>query len=386
VKKVIAAIVAAVTLVGATWLIAAKFQSPDQLAARANPPLPVPVTSMVRAGFAQSPVSISLTAQAERQFKVVKPSQLSGVVTDLAASPGQELASGDVLLRMNGRPVFVIAGLFPFYRDFGGGDSGDDVVQLQDGLRASGYSTGKDKKGYFGEGTKAAVGRWYKDAGYSPVTNDAGLQEQIGELNEKIAAAPDDTQLKESKNALTVQLGPRISMDEVVVSPELPATIESLPAIGSNASDLTELANLNAGSVQLSTTAPTVSFGALVVGATGSFADDEGRDAAASVVSLTVDQAAAENTSLVMSTEGNLTVGKAYTVLIENPARETGKDLLVPSAGIVTRNDGSFVYLLNGDTFTEVQVIVKSSVGGVSSVSPVAATNLLHTGAEVRIG
>lgn len=63
--------------------------------------------------------------------------QAGGVYTRLPED-GDRVACGDVLYRVDDRPVLLLCGAVPAYRDLGIGDRGDDVRQLNRGLRRFG--------------------------------------------------------------------------------------------------------------------------------------------------------------------------------------------------------------------------------------------------------
>ena len=111
--------------------------------------------------------SLSLAAQAERAQQLLARNAASGVVT--AAEPGvREVAVGSVLYRVNELPVQAVEGQVPFYRDMAAGANGTDVSQLQEFLRAAGYSS-IDVDGRFRAGTAEGVRAWQRDTG-QPVT------------------------------------------------------------------------------------------------------------------------------------------------------------------------------------------------------------------------
>ncbi|WP_392671739.1 peptidoglycan-binding protein [Streptomyces sp. LN785] len=95
------------------------------------------------------------------------------VVTKVLAKPGDEAASARPLAEVSGRPVFVLPGKVPSYRDLVPGSSGEDIAQLQDALADLGHSRGGDARGHFGAGTKRAVAALYRRMGYAaPVTGE----------------------------------------------------------------------------------------------------------------------------------------------------------------------------------------------------------------------
>ena len=83
-----------------------------------------------------------------------------------------------MVVEVAGRPVFLIAGQLPIYRDLKPGSTGDDVTQLQDVLTRLGYEPG-EHDGLFGPGTKTAVEAWYRAAGYEPALTSADAAAQL---------------------------------------------------------------------------------------------------------------------------------------------------------------------------------------------------------------
>ncbi|AXB47485.1 efflux RND transporter periplasmic adaptor subunit [Amycolatopsis albispora] len=95
----------------------------------------------------------------------------SGVITELP-SPGTDLASGDVLMRINDKPVVLLNGAVPAWRDLKAGvTDGPDVHQLESALLALGF--GKPSASY-------------PDDDWSQKTTDA-----VKQLQKKIGAEDD---------------------------------------------------------------------------------------------------------------------------------------------------------------------------------------------------
>jgi peptidoglycan hydrolase-like protein with peptidoglycan-binding domain len=87
----------------------------------------------------------------------------SGTVTALAAE-GSTVRRGEPLYAVDGRPVTLLIGLVPMYRQLKPGDSGADVAQLEQNLHALGY-TGFSVDDEYTSTTAAAVKRWQGDRG-----------------------------------------------------------------------------------------------------------------------------------------------------------------------------------------------------------------------------
>jgi len=87
----------------------------------------------------------------------------SGVVTEVVAASGT-FEAGDIVLRLNERPVVLIPGPIPAFRDLTLGDRGRDVAALQDFLATQGYRVPADRAA-FTEATRSAVQAWQRSLG-----------------------------------------------------------------------------------------------------------------------------------------------------------------------------------------------------------------------------
>jgi peptidoglycan hydrolase-like protein with peptidoglycan-binding domain len=178
--RMIALLLGILGLVGGAWWLGSRVQSPAARAARAEAPLP----SLVTARVEQRVLAETLVTRGD-----VRPSGASQVVwsgsnalgvplvTGVPVKVGDTVLEGQVLVEVSGRPVLVIAGSIPVYRDLRPGSSGKDVAQLQTALARLGFS-GMETDGVYGPGTKAAVAAWYQQAGFvaPTTTTDGGAQ------------------------------------------------------------------------------------------------------------------------------------------------------------------------------------------------------------------
>jgi peptidoglycan hydrolase-like protein with peptidoglycan-binding domain len=144
-------------------------KSPQQLAAEAKAPEASVLTAEV---VRRVLVDTIVTRGKITPAKVVEvvPRVDAGslpVVTRLPFPKGAKAKPGDVVLEISGRPVILLKGGLPAYRDMLPGISGRDVEQLQTALAALGLSI-RDKRGVFGSSTQAAITRLYRDRGYPP--------------------------------------------------------------------------------------------------------------------------------------------------------------------------------------------------------------------------
>ncbi|WP_162616410.1 peptidoglycan-binding protein [Xylanimonas allomyrinae] len=380
------------------WAAAARLESPDQAAANAQPPAPAPLTAVVRAGYLHGAVTIAVTVEPQQVRSQVAPAALTGVVTAQVVAPGDVLRPGAPVLRVDGRPLFVLPGDFPLYRDIEPGDQGDDVAALQEGLRAAGFFAGRTD-GSYGPRTQAAVKAMYQAAGYEvpratvevpvPPAADpqAGAAAGGGDAAEAEGVPADavPADVPDPAGTRTVPGGPRVLRSEVLMVGGLPATVRSLAAVGSQLAEGAAVFDVTVGDLVLATTVPGASAGVLAVGAEAVFAGDEG-DARASVTAIDHDAETGDARIVLTVSEGVISAGITYTVTIENPAGEDEAGLLVPVTAVVSRGGVSSVYVADGDSFREVAVTVAGQQGGVAAVEALDPDAGLVAGASVRIG
>ena len=155
----------------ATWAAAAQIRSPAEVAARTAPPAASPILVPVVERVLATRVVTRGTAHfgSPRALGVTASSLKDGprIVTSLPAR-GARLTAGDVLATVSGRPVFLLTGRTPAFRDLGPGMSGRDVAQLERSLRRLGLGPGA-VDGLFDAATGDAVARLYRRNGFEPV-------------------------------------------------------------------------------------------------------------------------------------------------------------------------------------------------------------------------
>lgn len=149
--------------VGGTLL----FHSPNEkVTARKSEPV---VTTQVESKSLQASVSGegTFTTSGSAQILVGAPSGMLGVVTKNLLNDQDSVSWCEPVAEVSGRPIFVLPGAIPAYRDLSFGDQGDDVRRLQQALKQCGLLTVVD--GDFGILTERAVELLYKTAGYQAV-------------------------------------------------------------------------------------------------------------------------------------------------------------------------------------------------------------------------
>src|SRR6476660_7701574 len=135
----------AVMAVGA-WVVGERIESPAEAAARTAPPTPSPILVPVEKRVLSSEIITRGTARfGTPQPIALAPSALktnnAGLITTLPL-PNRQFNEGDVLFTESGRPVMVLQGKTPAYRDIVPGTAGVDVLQLEQALKRLGYAPG----------------------------------------------------------------------------------------------------------------------------------------------------------------------------------------------------------------------------------------------------
>jgi membrane fusion protein, multidrug efflux system len=95
--------------------------------------------------------------------KTTLPGRLAGVITNVRLA-GDVITRGKPIYRVDNTPVVLMYGDLPAYRALGTGAEGPDVKQLEDNLKALGYS-GITVDQRYTAATAQAVTKWQKDLG-----------------------------------------------------------------------------------------------------------------------------------------------------------------------------------------------------------------------------
>lgn len=202
-----------------TWVAAVQIRSPAEVAARTAPPDPTPIL----VGVEQRVLVTRIVTRGTANFRaprevVLTPSDLKTgprIVTQLS-KPGQPIVAGEVLATVSGRPVFLLEGSVPSYRDLGLGMAGPDVRQLEGSLRRLGFDPGS-VDGTFDRATAAALSDMYRRAGHRPIT---------ATWSDLAKARPAEATMVPGASA---QPGVQLPSDEVVFLPDLPIRVSELP-------------------------------------------------------------------------------------------------------------------------------------------------------------
>lgn len=167
----VVAVALAAGLIG--WTATGWIKSPADVLAESRPPQPALLTEAVQKRKLRQSISTRGTVAPEDGQDVgavptSDPRVAVSVFTKLTVRRGSTLTTGRLVFEVSGRPTFVMAGRVPAYRALRRGDSGSDVAQLQGGLMALGFTI-RDRPGFLGSSTAAAVKVFYGRAGYPPL-------------------------------------------------------------------------------------------------------------------------------------------------------------------------------------------------------------------------
>jgi peptidoglycan hydrolase-like protein with peptidoglycan-binding domain len=165
-----------VVLAGAVgWVAGSQIDSPAEVASRTAQPQAAPILVPAEERVISTDIITRGTARfGSPQQLASAPSALktgAGVAARLPLA-GAELREGDVVYTTSGRPVFLLTGQQPTFRDLGPGINGEDVRQLEEALVRMGFDPGA-VDGLYDSQTENAVAAWYERAGYAAFTASA---------------------------------------------------------------------------------------------------------------------------------------------------------------------------------------------------------------------
>ncbi|MFD7745561.1 peptidoglycan-binding protein [Streptomyces sp. NPDC059698] len=160
------------------------------------------------------------------QRRAVKAA-VEGTVT-VAAAEGTTVRRGEALYELNDKPVTLLYGPVPAFREMKAGARGSDVLQLERNLRDLGYGAGLYVDTEYGPDTEAAVKRWQKQLN----------RETTGRVGRgDVVFQPDEVTVVSADAALADQVGPdapvlTIASTKPVVRAQLEQTDGALTARG----------------------------------------------------------------------------------------------------------------------------------------------------------
>lgn len=359
----------ALVLIGATWVVAMQFQSPAQREAAAEPPAAQPVTVEVVRGDLVEQTTMMATASQSSQQSVELP--LDGdvtVVTGGGIAVGGTLASGGVISWVNDHPLFALAAPFPFFRDFGEGDSGQDVREFQQALANLGYDLTPD--GEFGAATADCVKDLFKQVGAVAPAREVEPEPTSSSASGSTTDGTSQTSTSTAKPVKQIV----VRRADFVVLPTLPAQVVSVPAVGAVLTSESKLV-LSDGQVSLTSVVPGPIASRLGSSPGGSAAlgDQDIPVKVASVVADTSEGGEGQSKVTFTPIEGAFpTEWSGHDdILVSLDFSDPLKDVLViPQRAVATNGSGGGNVLVQqaDGSFTQVPVQVLGCVSGMCAL------------------
>ncbi|MFE9205615.1 peptidoglycan-binding protein [Micromonospora sp. NPDC007230] len=434
-RRLLAVVAGAVLLAVAGAVSPLLIKSPQQVAAEAQPPPRTVLTAAVEQRVLRDTVVLRGEVGPLQSFSVTPGTRGDGkaVVTAVKARQGDRISAGTVVLEVGARPLIVLPGTTPAYRDLKPGANGKDVAQLQAALKRLGFRSG-DRAGYFGEGTKRALSRFYDSKGYAPLpvsdtdqkqVDDARRQVVAGEravadARDAVAALAQDahataqqkseaakaltraredlTAAQRQRDEITRITGPMLPQGEYVFLPSFPARIDALKAVV-GAEVTTPLVTFSAGSLVVKATLTEAQRVSCKPGQKVEIAGDGDLTAKGAVTSIgeqavpppTEGQGAAPQPSgvpVVITPSAPLDArvsGQNVRLTIET-ASSGGSELVVPVSAIYAGADGAtYVTRRSGDG-EEVQIRVEPGMSAQGFVAITVQSGRLRPGDLVTVG
>lgn len=154
--------------------------SPAELAARTAPPK----AGLITVPIEKRKIENAIVTRADIGYAGSVEATIEGggdraIVTGRVPKVGSVLKTKSIALEVAGRPVIVLPGDLPAYRDLSVGLAGPDVVQLKAALSGLGYSV--DGGNAYTAATAQAVQALYSDIGYPAPTAASGGDEGGGD-------------------------------------------------------------------------------------------------------------------------------------------------------------------------------------------------------------
>ena len=423
----------AVALAVGSGLALGQVRSPEQEALDTAPPARSVLTAQVSRTAVSSAIVGRGTVEPVAPTTVSVPVAPEGIgrliLSDAPLAVGGKVKPGRVVAVVSGRPIIALAGKIPAYRDLRPGDQGPDVAQLQEALSALGFTV--DIDGDFGSGTKDALRKLYKRAGYqTPSTSGPGepADPELSAARQALAAAQRAVAALERQvrqgveipkssagvdaGGLSAQLGearvlrdeahstwtqivrvsgPTLPMREVVFLPTFPATVLSLAAqVGGELGEGGAVATLNASAITVTGSFEASRLAQLRVGMKVNLTDEAsgwtGSGEIMDVGAAHSGEGASEPIVAISPTAPVPPEIVGRNLLASVVQVSSGSDVLaVPIAAVTASADGSTYVVRVGKTGSQTKVVVTTGIVGdgvveiLSSLAPLEVGDLVVT-------
>jgi peptidoglycan hydrolase-like protein with peptidoglycan-binding domain len=173
-------------------------ESPGDVAAQSAAPPATTLTAVARWQVLREAITVPGIVRSTRNITILGRAPYATVtLTRLPVRPGDRVRPGHVIAEIDGRPVILLRGTLPAYRDLHVGDHGPDVGQLQRALQSLGYAD-FDPRGSFGQSTALALLLFYQHLGYeAPLFHPARrrARAQVSRAGQPVAGSLTATEL-----------------------------------------------------------------------------------------------------------------------------------------------------------------------------------------------
>ena len=280
----------------------------------------------------------------------VTSSDALSVVTKVGVAPGEQVKVGAVLIEVSGRPVFLLHGEFPAYRDLKVGDKGPDAAALNEALDALSLASGSGDE--FTAKTAAGVSALYRAAGYEPPS------------------------------------GGGLDLHEVAFVPATTATVLSVAAQVGQSSETEGLLVLASGETGVTANVPPSESSTIETGSAATIHLDDGTSVPAEVTGVEPGETLASTTVSLRPEEpldSSLNGADVRVVIAQTSTAATV--LTVPVPAVFSQADGQTVVVRVGADGAQevVPVTVGDIVGGFAGVTTPDGAAALKPGDAVVV-
>lgn len=357
---------------GATWALAARFQSPAQVEAQAQPPEAGAITAPVRVGALRDSMTARVRFAPQGSESVPLHADPTAVVTGHPLTVGDTLTYGQSVISINGRPLFLVQGDFPLYRDLAVGDKGPDVQLWQDFLATTGYDIPRSERGTVGPATVRATARFYTARDYTSPAPGTVASPAPATTGDDAAAAPTTPATPAADTGSVI-----VPMAEVLVRPSAGQRIAELPAVGSYLGEEPSFA-VTSGDLHATTAVPALDGVGLAEGMPVIVTAEDGSTLTGKLGPIPAPGKADDGGTipdLQIPVALDVPIGEDWAgkdLLIEIIKQSVSDDaIVVPTRALAESGGGDAVFVKQADgTFQAIQVEVIGEAGGETAVRP----------------
>ncbi|BAL93168.1 hypothetical protein AMIS_79480 [Actinoplanes missouriensis 431] len=353
----------ALTAGAAGWFAATQVKSPADAAAFREPP----VASLITVPVEKRTLTSTVTTQGSITYGKAQPITLTGTVAagtgeagpqlvTKTSAAGRTLREGDVLLEINGRPVFVLKGKVPMYRSLTKGAEGDDVRQVRAAMRRLLPGRGVAASGPLNESALSAIGAFYSKRGYAAAAPTTEQKAQLRLLERAVADTKEagGQPLADAKADLAEfrrTYGISVPSGEILFLPKLPIRLTTVTA-GAGTAPTGPVGTVADPALVVNATVSPEDAELLKPGMTATLNDTAGGTLTAKVTGLGAAYAIKADDDQESSSTGvplqlkptdatKATALNGQSVQVRITVGDTGGDVLaVPVAAVFTASDG----------------------------------------------